>query len=63
MKDWNDNSWEDFSDDELDGIHSQLKFAVALGDILRDTEIDWSREISFDSLWEDYSDDFNLDDD
>jgi len=63
MKDWNDNSWEDFSDDELDGIQSQLKFAVALGDILRDTEIDWSREISFDSLWEDYSDDFNLDDD
>jgi len=63
MGDWNnDNSWDDFSDDELDNIREQLKFAVSLGDVLKDTNIDWSKEISFDSLWEDYKDDFDIDD-
>lgn len=57
----NDNSWDDFSDDELDNIREQLKFAVSLGDVLKDTNIDWSKEISFDSLWEDYKDDFDID--
>ena len=62
MGDWNnDNSWDDFSDDELDNIREQLKFAVSLGDVLKDTNIDWSKEISFDSLWEDYKDDFDID--
>lgn len=41
----------------------QLRFASSIGQILKDQEIEWSKEISFNELFDLYGDEFEDEDD
>lgn len=41
----------------------QMRFANAIGHLLEDNEIDWSKEISFQELFDLYGDEFTEEDD
>lgn len=41
----------------------QMRFATSIGQILKDSEIDWSKEISFQELFDLYGDEFTEEDD
>jgi len=48
-----DNEW----------IKEQIRFASSINNLLRLNDIDWSRQISFDELFEYYPDEFVDEDD
>lgn len=44
--------------EDKEWILEQMRFATSIGNLLNDQEIDWSKEISFDELFDLYEDDF-----
>ena len=42
-----------------DWIKEQIRFANSLGNMLNELDMDWSKELNFDSLYDYYTDEFD----